>query len=118
MYGLSGPYHLCALSQDDERNAKEIYEDYRFYDKNYYFYPAKDLLFFQADIHGNLLIRQRMCVIQALLEQKELTVVTSIDGCMDYPDAAGKNQKKVLHFKTDSVINMDLLKNTLVAAWV
>lgn len=60
MYGLSGlfPYHL--ILADDERNAKEIYEDYRFYDKNVYFYPAKDLLFFQADIHGNLLIRQRM----------------------------------------------------------
>ena len=57
MYGLSGlfPYHL--ILADDERNAKEIYEDYRFYDKNVYFYPAKDLLFFQADIHGNLLAR-------------------------------------------------------------
>ena len=46
MYGLSGlfPYHL--ILADDERNAKEIYEDYRFYDKNVYFYPAKDLLFF------------------------------------------------------------------------
>ena len=67
MYGLSGlfPYHL--ILADDERNAKEIYEDYRFYDKNVYFYPAKDLLFFQADIHGNLLIRQRMRVIRALL---------------------------------------------------
>ena len=84
MYGLSGlfPYHL--ILADDERNAKEIYEDYRFYDKNVYFYPAKDLLFFQADIHGNLLIRQRMRVIRALLEQEEVTVVTSIDGCMDF----------------------------------
>ena len=75
MYGLSGlfPYHL--ILADDERNAKEIYEDYSFYDKNVYFYPAKDLLFFQADIHGNLLIRQRMRVIRALLEQEEVTVV-------------------------------------------
>ena len=70
------PCHL--ILADDERNAKEIYEDYRFYDKNVYFYPAKDLLFFQADIHGNLLIRQRMRVIRALLEQEEVTVVTSI----------------------------------------
>ena len=60
--------------QGDERQAKEIFEDLRFYDKNTMFYPAKDLLFFQADIQGNLLIRQRMCVVKALLEQKELTV--------------------------------------------
>ena len=44
--------------------------DARFYDKKIYSYPAKDLLFFQADIHGNLLIRQRMKVIRALLEEK------------------------------------------------
>ena len=84
MYGLSGLFPCHLILADDERNAKEIYEDYRFYDKNVYFYPAKDLLFFQADIHGNLLIRQRMRVIRALLEQEEVTVVTSIDGCMDF----------------------------------
>ena len=73
MYGLSGLFPCHLILADDERNAKEIYEDYRFYDKNVYFYPAKDLLFFQADIHGNLLIRQRMRVIRALLEQEEVT---------------------------------------------
>ena len=67
MYGLSGlfPSHLVIAA--DEKTAKDLYEDYRFYDKRVYYYPAKDLLFFQADIHGNLLIRQRMQVIRALL---------------------------------------------------
>ena len=114
MYGLSGlfPYHL--ILADDERNAKEIYEDYRFYDKNVYFYPAKDLLFFQADIHGNLLIRQRMRVIRALLEQEEVTVVTSIDGCMDFLMPLEKIRSRLLHFKSDSVIDLDQLKEELV----
>ena len=84
IHGLSGKTPMRLVIAGDERQAKEIFEDLRFYDKNTMFYPAKDLLFFQADIQGNLLIRQRMCVIKALLEQKELTVVTSIDGCMDY----------------------------------
>lgn len=80
IYGLSGlfPYHLILGA--DEKEAKELFEDYRFYDKNTCYYPARDLLFFQADIHGNLLIRQRMKVIQTLLEGKGATVVTSIDG--------------------------------------
>ena len=30
---------------EDERRAREIYEDYRFYDKRIYLYPARDLLF-------------------------------------------------------------------------
>ena len=114
MYGLSGlfPYHL--ILADDERHAKEIYEDYRFYDKNVYFYPAKDLLFFQADIHGNLLIRQRMRVIRALLEQENVTVVTSIDGCMDFLMPLEKIRNSLLHFKSDSVVNLEKLKTDLV----
>ena len=46
MYGLSGiaPYRL--ILAEDERRAREIYEDYRFYDRKVYSYPAKDLLFF------------------------------------------------------------------------
>ena len=111
---LSGKTPMRLVIAGDERQAKEIFEDVRFYDKNTMFYPAKDLLFFQADIQGNLLIRQRMCVIKALLEQKELTVVTSIDGCMDYLMPLEEIGKKVLHFYSDSVINMDVLKNTLV----
>lgn len=62
----------------DERQAKETFEDLRFYNKDTLFYPANDLLFFQADIQGNLLIRQRMCVVKALLEQEDLTVVTKL----------------------------------------
>ena len=114
IHGLSGKTPMRLVIAGDERQAKEIFEDLRFYDKNTMFYPAKDLLFFQADIQGNLLIRQRMCVIKALLEQKELTVVTSIDGCMDYLTPLEEIGKKVLHFYSDSVINMDVLKNTLV----
>ena len=71
MYGLSGLFPSHLILAEDEKRAKEIYEDYRFYDKEVYYYPAKDLLFFQADIHGNLLIRQRMQVIKALLEKRE-----------------------------------------------
>mgnify|MGYP000184399775 CR=1 FL=1 len=114
MYGLSGLFPCHLILADDERNAKEIYEDYRFYDKNVYFYPAKDLLFFQADIHGNLLIRQRMRVIRALLEQEEVTVVTSIDGCMDFLMPLEKIRSRLLHFKSDSVIDLDQLKEELV----
>ena len=115
MYGLSGiaPYRL--ILAEDERRAREIYEDYRFYDRKVYSYPAKDLLFFQADIHGNLLIRQRMKVIKALLEEKELTVVTSIDGCMDFLESLGKIKEQLIHYESDSTVDTEQLKNQLVA---
>ena len=115
MYGLSGiaPYRL--ILAEDERRAREIYEDYRFYDRKVYSYPAKDLLFFQADIHGNLLIRQRMKVIKALLEEKELTVVTSIDGCMDFLESLEKIKEQLIHYESDSTVDIEQLKNQLVA---
>ena len=115
MYGLSGiaPYRL--ILAEDERRAREIYEDYRFYDRKEYSYPAKDLLFFQADIHGNLLIRQRMKVIKALLEEKELTVVTSIDGCMDFLESLEKIKEQLIHYESDSTVDIEQLKNQLVA---
>ena len=115
MYGLSGiaPYRL--ILAEDERRAREIYEDYRFYDRQVYSYPAKDLLFFQADIHGNLLIRQRMKVIKALLEEKELTVVTSIDGCMDFLESLEKIKEQLIHYESDSTVDIEQLKNQLVA---
>lgn len=115
MYGLSGiaPYRL--ILAEDERRTREIYEDYRFYDRKVYSYPAKDLLFFQADIHGNLLIRQRMKVIKALLEEKELTVVTSIDGCMDFLESLEKIKEQLIHYESDSTVDTEQLKNQLVA---
>ena len=115
IYGLSGlfPYHLILGA--DEKEAKELFEDYRFYDKNTCYYPARDLLFFQADIHGNLLIRQRMKVIRTLLEEKEATVVTSVDGCMDFLMPLESIRRQLLYFRNDSSLDIDELKDKLVA---
>ncbi|MDO5135201.1 MAG: transcription-repair coupling factor [Eubacteriales bacterium] len=114
IYGLSQMTSFRLVLAGDERQAKEIYEDYRFYDKDALFYPAKDLLFFQADIQGNLLIRQRMQVVKALLEREEATVFTSIDGCMDFLSPLREIENRRLHFFSDSVIQIDAFKKALV----
>ena len=115
IYGLSGLFPCHLIISEDERSAKQIYEDYRFYDKNVYYYPARDLLFFQADIHGNLLIRQRMQVIRALLTSEEITVVTSVDGCMDFLAPLEEIRKQLLYFHNDSQLDIDKLKAALVS---
>ena len=58
---------------------KEIYEDYHFYDKEVQMFPAKDLIFYQADIHGSQLVETRMKVIRRILEKKPTTIVTTFD---------------------------------------
>ncbi len=76
------PWKLI-VTHDDQR-AREIYEDYRCFDPDVLLYPARDLLFYSSDIHGNLLTRQRMQVMQSILENNKGTVVTTIDGLMEH----------------------------------
>lgn len=64
--------------------AKEIYENYRFFDRNVLYFPAKDLIFFQADIHSNLLEKQRIEVLRALVEEKQVTIITTMAACMNH----------------------------------
>ena len=59
-----------------------MYEDYQFYDRNVMLYPAKDLIFFQADIHGNQLIMERIKCLRRLLEGVPVTVITTYDALM------------------------------------
>lgn len=105
--------HVFILAENDLK-ARELYEDYRFYDPDVLLYPAKDLLFYQADIHSNLLDKQRMNVIKALLEKPKTAVILSVGGCMDCIPPKEIMQKKVLHFEVEQTLDLDRLKEQLV----
>ena len=86
MYALSNGirYRLGIFSNAEK--AKQAYDEYRFLDDNVYLYPAKDLLFYHADIKGKYLLGQRMEVVRALIEagsEEELTVLTTADALLD-----------------------------------
>ena len=83
MYALSGGIRYKVVACSSESKAKQVFEEYRFLDPRTYLYPAKDLLFYQADLRSKELTRQRMEVIQAVTEGEPLTVVTSFDAFMD-----------------------------------
>ncbi|MCR5656724.1 MAG: transcription-repair coupling factor [Butyrivibrio sp.] len=61
---------------------KEICEDYRFYDRNVTVYPAKDLIFYQADVHSNEIVRERLKCLRRLIEGRPVTVVTTFSSLM------------------------------------
>ena len=67
----------------DDIRAREIYEDFGCFRQDVWLYPAKDLLFYSADIHGNLMTRQRLQVLRHLMEDPSGVVVTTLDGLMD-----------------------------------
>ena len=82
IYGLSDGLKYKVIVTYNDLKAKEFYEEYKFYDKNVMFYPAKDLIFFQADIHGNQLVKERIRTIRRIIEGKPVTIVTTYAALM------------------------------------
>lgn len=97
----------------NEIKAKEIYEDYQFFDRNVYYYPAKDIIFYSADIHSNLIVSQRMAVMRQLLDRKPVTVVTTIDGLFDRVLPLEKLEQYKFTFRQGDVMPLDVLQKKL-----
>lgn len=97
----------------NEQKAREILENYRTFDRKVYYYPAKDFIFFQADIHGNLLVQQRQKVIKGIIEEQGITVVTTIDGLMDRVMPLSDIRDRRMHFSVGDVVDLDKLEEQL-----
>ena len=113
MYALSDGCKYKVIACSGESKAKQVYEEYKFLDPDTYFYPAKDLLFYQADIRSKELISQRMEVHKALLSGEALTVVTSFDAFMDLLLPKERIRSRVIQITYDSVIDMEKLLREL-----
>ena len=81
-YALTEKYRSKLLITYSDIRVREIYEEYRFYDRKTCAYPAKDLIFYQADIHGNELTKERVKTLRNIVEGKPVTVVTTFDSLM------------------------------------
>ena len=113
MYALSDGSRKRIIAVSSEGKAKEICEEYKFLDENVYYYPPKDLLFYQADIRGKVLLKQRMGVIKAILEDEEVTVVTSFDGFMDALLPAEKIRQRVIKLSNTDTVDFEELKKKI-----
>lgn len=76
-------YPLKLIITYDENKARQLCEDYRFFDKEAMVYPAKDFLFYSADVHSDLIVMQRLQVIRKLLSGERLTLVTTVNALQD-----------------------------------
>nr|WP_288826668.1 transcription-repair coupling factor [uncultured Clostridium sp.] len=113
MYEAAKQEGLKLVVTYDDTRAREIYEDLRFFDSNAWLYPARDLLFFNADIHGNLLTKQRMAVFRHLMEQSSGWVVTTFDGLMDHLMPLADLKKQALFVESGQIIDVELWKKRL-----
>jgi len=81
-YALSDEYRYKIIVTFSDLKMKEIYDEYRFYDRNISIFPAKDLIFYQADVHGNLLTKERIDCLRNIIEGEPHTIVTTFSSLM------------------------------------
>lgn len=82
IYGLGEGFKNRLIVTFSDLRVKEMREDYRFYDRNVTSYPARDLIFYQADVHGNQLVTERIKCLKRMLEGKPVTVITTFSALM------------------------------------
>ena len=114
MYALSDGFDYKIIAVSSEMKAKQVYEEYKFLDANTYLYPAKDLLFYQADLRGKYLLKQRMEVFQAMLEQEQMTVVTTFDGFMDALLPLETMKERIRVFRVGDTVDFENIKKDMV----
>ena len=114
MYAMSDGFRNKIIAVSSETKAKQIYEEYKFLSQNVYLYPAKDLLFYQADLRGKYLIKQRMEVFQALMEQQDTVVVATFDGFMDALPPLEVMKERIITVKAGDVVDFEKLKEQMV----
>ena len=114
IYGLGDGLKYKVIVTYSDVRAKEILEEYKFYDRNVMFYPAKDLIFFQADIHGNQLTRERICTLRRLSEGKPLTIVTTYAALMT-PQVMWNKDTDVISIQRGESLQEDKLAGKLVS---
>ncbi len=114
MYSLGRSWKVKLVLTYSELKAKEIYEEYQALGEEVFYYPAKDFLFFHADIQGNELLRQRMTAVSRLLSGKKAVIVTTLDGCMAPLLPFEKLKEFTLSVGTGSMIEMEAMKRCLV----
>lgn len=113
MYALSDGCKYRVIACSSETKAKQVYEEYRFLDGDTYLYPAKDLLFYQADLRSKELVRQRMEVLEAVISRENVTVVTSFDAFMDSLLPKKTIEERVIRIAGDSAVDMEELAYSL-----
>ncbi|MEE0954322.1 MAG: transcription-repair coupling factor [Eubacterium sp.] len=134
--GISEGRRAVLYVAENELKARQAYEDLRLYDRSTYRFPGRDLIFYQADVSGGQLTRQRMSAIKALIslsdaplqsqessdrdkekqeenEQESVTIVTFAGGCMERLLPLRVLKNKLIHITDDQELDLKVFSKKL-----
>lgn len=109
-------YKLVVFS--NEEKAKKAYEEYMLFGEETYLYPAKDLLFYYADIKGKALTNRRMEVLRAIAEKKKeepITVITTMDAFLDGIISPEEIRKSRICITGEDTVDLTKMEQDLAA---
>ncbi len=113
MWGLSGDFPYKVIATYSDKRARELYEDFLFYTKEVLYFPAKDFIFFQADIHSNKVTRERIAVYRRILEAEPVTIITTFDAFMAPCMPLDVMENHVIRLDDDSIVDERALSEKL-----
>lgn len=114
IYSLSKEKKKKLIVTFNEQKARELYDNYRFFDRQAVYYPAKDLLFYQSDIRGNALTAERLQAVRAIIENEQVTIITTFDALMDRIAPIANVKKGILTYSVGDSMDMEKMKEKLV----
>ena len=97
-----------------EQRAREFCDEYRFFDRNVRYFPAKDILFYQSDIHGNELEKERIGALKLLSSGENYTVVTTFDALMNRMVEPERFQSMIRTLETGDRLDLNRMLKELV----
>ena len=112
--GLGEAFKIRLILTFSDLRAREIAEDFRFYDRNVSVYPGKDLIFYQADIQGNQLVQERIKALKRISEGRPLTLITTFSTLLSPMMPIERFQAYTLHIDKRSEIEEGKLAARLV----
>lgn len=114
IYAFGGHRKNKLIVTFGEQKAKELYDEYSFFDKEVVYYPSKDVLFYQSDIRGNLLTAERIRALKAIREQERVTLVTTFDALMNTMAPIEKMWENVLTLELGQLLDLKEIQAALI----
>lgn len=99
----------------DENKARQWAEGCGFFGEKLQFIPAKDPLFYSADVHGNAIARERMTAIEKMIRGQGGTFVMSVDAVMDRVVPRKQIEKNRVIFQIGDTVEESVLAEKFVA---
>ena len=113
--GLCEFFDCKIIATYSDMRVREIVEDLRLYERNIYAYPAKDLIFYQADIHGSKLTAERIRALKRLSSGSPITIVTTFDALMTPMVPLSVYKEHTIRIDKKTPVNEKKLATELVA---